>query len=317
MTARKAMSDEKECRMGKKVQRRTKTNQAAKPESVVDRRASEECRAVPACEKSTENLLESEQETGASMPDNKKTEHSVFELNEHSKEVCTMFKTITKRYDLLNHVCSLGIDFWWRRVLVSGFVLGKTNKILDMAAGTLDVSIAALKKFPADQYPDVHVTAGDICAEMLEYGKRKIKKQDEERIKTEVVNALAIPYADESFDAVSIAFGIRNVDDRVRALSEMRRVLAVGGQLHILEFSPVKNPVLQAAYYFYLEKVMPAMAKFFGENVEAYQYLGRTIKNFPSQADFCAEIKRAGFELVNFKKLTFGIVTLYTAIRTK
>lgn len=318
MTARK--SDEKQRRNAKKVLRHTEKNKADVRAAGGGRTYGEIC-AVHCHENSAEILRKTEQkiqrETGITMHDNKNTEHNGLEMNEHSKEVCTMFKTITKRYDLLNHVCSMGIDFWWRRVLVSGFVLGKTNKILDMAAGTLDVSVAALKKFPADQYPDVHVTAGDICAEMLEYGKKKIKKQDEGRIKTEVVNALSIPYDDESFDAVSIAFGIRNVDDRVRALSEMHRVLTVGGQLHILEFSPVKNPVLQAAYYFYLEKVMPAAAKLFGENAEAYQYLGRTIKNFPAQRDFCAEIKQAGFELVNFKKLTFGIVTVYTAIRTK
>lgn len=233
-------------------------------------------------------------------------------LNEHSKEVSSMFKSITKRYDLLNHICSLGIDFWWRKELVSGFVLGKTGNVLDMAAGTLDVSIAALKK-----YPNVRVTAGDICEEMLEYGKKKIREEDRERIEVKTMNALCIPCADQSFDAVSIAFGIRNVDDRVKALSEMHRVLTGGGQLHILEFSPVKNPVLQKFYYFYLEKIMPALAKLSGENAAAYQYLGRTIKNFPSQEDFCGEIKKAGFELVNFKKLTFGIVSIYTAIRTR
>lgn len=319
MTARK--SDKKQRRNAEKVQSHIKKNKDGVPAEGGDGRMHGEIRAVHFHENSAEIKRKTEQkikrETGVTMQDNKKTEHNGLEMNEHSKEVCTMFKTITKRYDLLNHVCSMGIDFWWRRVLVSGFALGKTNKILDMAAGTLDVSVAALKKFSADQYPDVHVTAGDICAEMLEYGKKKIKKEDEGRIKTEVVNALSIPYADGSFDVVSIAFGIRNVDDRVRALSEMHRVLTAGGQLHILEFSPVKNPVLQAAYYFYLEKVVPAAAKLFGENAEAYQYLGRTIKNFPVQEDFCAEIKKAGFELVNFRKLTFGIVTVYTAIRTK
>lgn len=239
-------------------------------------------------------------------------EREDFVLNEHSQKVSSMFKAITKRYDLLNHVCSLGIDFWWRKVLVAGFVLGKTNKILDMAAGTLDVSAAALKKFP-----DATVVAGDICPEMLEYGKKKIKEQDKERIEVKCINALSIPYGENSFDAVSMAFGIRNVDDRLRALSEMHRVLTVGGQLHILEFSPVANPVLQKCYYFYLEKVMPALAGLLGENADAYKYLARTIENFPNQQDFCAEIKKAGFEFVGYKTLTFGIVTVYTAVKSK
>lgn len=233
-------------------------------------------------------------------------------LNEHSKEVRSMFKSITKRYDLLNHVCSLGIDFWWRKQLVSGFVLGKTNTILDMAAGTLDVSAAALKRFP-----QARVVAGDICYEMLEYGIKKIKEEDKHRIEIQCMNALSVPYAANSFDVVSIAFGIRNVDDRAAALSQMHKVLTNGGQLHILEFSPVKNPLLQKCYYFYLEKIMPAVAKLFGENAEAYKYLARTIRNFPAQEEFCAEIKKAGFEFINCKKLTFGIVTVYIAIKTK
>lgn len=249
------------------------------------------------------------------MEKNKK-EENVLEpelmLNGHSEEVRSMFSTITKRYDLLNHVCSLGIDYWWRRVLVNGFVFGESKKVLDMAAGTLDVSLAALRR-----YKDISVVSGDICAEMLEYGKKKIRSAEKDRIRTEIINALSVPYENESFDIVSMAFGIRNVDERGRALAEMARVLRVGGQLHILEFSPVKNPFLQKCYYFYLEKVMPLIAKIFGENAEAYEYLGRTIKNFPDSDSFCAEIKQAGFEFVACRKLTFGIVSIYTAIKTK
>lgn len=233
-------------------------------------------------------------------------------LNEHSEEVCSMFKKITKHYDLLNHVCSLGLDYWWRHVLVSGFVLGSTNKILDMAAGTLDVSLCALKK-----YKQAQIVAGDICPEMLEMGKEKLKAADVDRIELKTIDALAVPYAEKSFDVVSMAFGIRNIDERVKALAELKKVLVTGGQLYILEFSPVKNPLLQKAYYFYIEKIMPAIARLFGENAEAYEYLAKSIKAFPRQEDFCAELKEAGFDFVNYKKLSFGIVTIYTAIKGK
>lgn len=233
-------------------------------------------------------------------------------LNEHSEEVCSMFKKITKHYDLLNHLCSLGLDFWWRHVLVNSFMLGSTNKILDMAAGTLDVSLCALKKFKQAQ-----IVAGDICPEMLEMGKEKLKANDMDRIELRTIDALAIPYAEKSFDVVSMAFGIRNIDDRVRALTEMKKVLVFGGQLHILEFSPVKNPLLQKAYYFYIEKIMPAIAKLFGEDAHAYEYLAQSIKAFPCQEDFCKELKEAGFDFVNYRKLSFGIVTIYTAIKGK
>lgn len=233
-------------------------------------------------------------------------------MNEHSEEVRSMFQKITKHYDLLNHVCSLGLDFWWRKVLVDSFIIGSTNKILDMAAGTLDVSIGALKKFK-----HISVVAGDICPEMLEMGKEKIKAKDAERIELAAIDALAIPYPENSFDVVSMAFGIRNIDDRIKALAEMKKVLVPGGQAHILEFSPVKNPFLQKAYYFYIEKVMPKIAKLFGENAEAYEYLAKSIKAFPHQDAFCVEMRKAGFDFVSYKKLSFGIVTVYTAIKSK
>lgn len=235
-----------------------------------------------------------------------------FVANEQAETVCAMFKTITKHYDLLNHICSLGLDFWWRKVLVDGFVLGSASKILDMAAGTLDVSLYALKK-----HKQAHIVAGDICPEMLEVGKGKLKAKDVDRIEIKIIDALSIPYAENSFDVVSIAFGIRNIEDKVKALTEMKKVLTVGGQLHVLELSPVKNPLLQKCYYFYLEKIMPQIAKLFGQRAEAYQYLAQSIKAFPSQEAFCGALKQAGFEFVQYKKLTFGIATLYTAIKSK
>lgn len=233
-------------------------------------------------------------------------------MNEHSEEVRSMFKKITRHYDLLNHVCSLGLDFWWRKVLVDGFALGSTNKILDMAAGTLDVSLSALKK-----YKHISVVAGDICPEMLEMGKEKLKANDAERIELATIDALAIPYPENSFDVVCMAFGIRNIEEKIKALREMKKVLVIGGQVHILEFSPVKNPFLQKVYYFYIEKIMPVIARLFGENPEAYAYLAKSIKDFPGQDEFCVEMRKAGFDLVTYKKLSFGIVTVYTAIKSK
>lgn len=268
-----------------------------------------------------------EKETASQNPDTKTmqsensehttdTNNSVLEaeliMNEHSEEVRSMFRKITKHYDLLNHVCSLGLDFWWRKVLVDSFIVGSTNKILDMAAGTLDVSLCALKK-----HKHISIVAGDICPEMLEMGKDKLKARDAERIELAVIDALAIPYPENSFDVVSMAFGIRNIEERIKALQEMKKVLVAGGQVHILEFSPVKNPLLQKAYYFYIEKIMPKIAKLFGEHAEAYEYLAKSIKAFPSQDEFCVELRKAGFDFVDYKKLSFGIVTVYTAIKSK
>ncbi len=233
-------------------------------------------------------------------------------MSEHSKKVSKMFSDITKKYDLLNHVLSLGIDYWWRHILVNGFIFGSKKNVLDMAAGTLDVTLKTLRT-----YKDVQVVAGDICLDMLEYGKNKTRGSEIDRICCEEIDAMAIPYDDKSFDIVSIAFGIRNVEDRVKALSEMHRVLNVGGQLHILEFAPVQNKYLQKVYYWYLETVMPKIAGFLGAKSDAYEYLSSSIKNFPKTEDFMEEMKKAGFEFIKYKKLTFGIVSIYIGIKSK
>lgn len=233
-------------------------------------------------------------------------------MSEHKEKVSKMFSEITKKYDFLNHFFSLGIDYWWRHVLVTGFVFSSKKKALDMAAGTLDVTLKTIRT-----YQDVEVIAGDICLDMLEYGKEKTRGSEIDRICCQEIDAMAIPYEENSFDIVSIAFGIRNVEDRVKALSEMHRVLEVGGQLHILEFAPIQNKYLQKAYYWYLEKAMPKLAEFFGAKSDAYEYLSSSIRNFPKADDFCEEIKQAGFDFVKYKKLTFGIVTIYIAIKSK
>lgn len=311
MTAKQSTAAKGTKKTSSRQPRSQKANQNTAPENVsaVQEEKEQESVQLNADVQANEN-------TQAMHEENSADADTVLEaeliMNEHSEEVRSMFKKITRHYDLLNHICSLGLDFWWRKVLVDSFIVGSTNKILDMAAGTLDVSIGALKK-----YKHVSVVAGDICQEMLEMGREKIKAKDAERIKLAAIDALAIPYPENSFDVVSMAFGIRNINDRIKALAEMKKVLVPGGQVHILEFSPVKNPFLKKAYYFYIEKVMPKIAKLFGENAEAYEYLAKSIKAFPSQDEFCVEMRKAGFDFVNYKKLSFGIVTVYTAIKSK
>ena len=223
-----------------------------------------------------------------------------------------MFNKIYKEYDKLNHILSFGMDFYWRYDLVSSLISGKTNRALDMAAGTLDVSIALLKK-----HQNLEIVAGDIAENMLEFGKTKLKSNQIDRIKTQYINAEEIPFEDNTFDVVTIAYGIRNVEDRKRALQEMHRVLVTGGQLGILEFSPIKEGFLSKIYNFYLEKIMPKIAKLFTKEESAYNYLASSIKAFPSQENFVQEMKEAGFEFVRCKKQTFGVSNLYIAIKSE
>ena len=231
--------------------------------------------------------------------------------SKNSNDINNMFGTISKRYDILNHVLSFGIDYWWRHRLVNSIIPGAKARVLDVAAGTLDVGLAIVRK-----YPQVTVVAGDICEPMLQYGENKIRSVEKDRIKCEVMDAHKIPHADESFDAVTIAFGIRNMKDRLKALKEMNRVLVNGGQLCILEFSPLTTPYLGKAYHYYLGNIMPKIAKLFGQQEEAYQHLAETVKEFPSPQDFCHEIKKAGFTFIRHENLSFGIATLYVAIKT-
>ncbi len=222
------------------------------------------------------------------------------------------FNAISKHYDLLNHTLSFGADYYWRYRMIHSIFTGPNKRLLDMAAGTLDVSIALAKKFK-----DSEVIAGDIAVEMLEVGKKKIKSAQKEQIKTQYIDAQEIPYEDNSFDAATIAFGIRNVIDRHKALCEMNRVLAKGGQLCVLEFSPITKPKwLGALYHWYLEVIMPKIAKLITKDDDAYKYLAQSIKDFPQAPDFCTEIANAGFDFILHKKLTFGIAHLYVAIKT-
>ncbi len=222
-----------------------------------------------------------------------------------------MFGSISKHYDILNHLLSFGVDYWWRHRLVNSIILGEKANVLDMAAGTLDVSLAILRK-----YPQAQVVAGDICEEMLKYGEHKIRSSEKTRIDCQVMDAEAIPHADESFDAVTIAFGIRNVNDRLKALREMNRVLVNGGQLCILEFSPITTPYIGKSYHWYLENVVPKISQLFGGQEDAYTYLAKSIQEFPSPQDFCKELKNAGFTFIRHESLTFGIANLYVAIKT-
>ncbi len=222
------------------------------------------------------------------------------------------FDPVSKHYDLLNHLLSLGVDYYWRYRMVSSICFGPKKKILDMAAGTLDVSIALANKFKESE-----IIAGDISKKMLEMGEKKITIKHRHQIKTQVIDAQDIPYDDNMFDASTIAFGIRNVPDRIKALSEMHRVLTPGGQLLVLEFSAIQKPkFLKTLYHFYLDKVMPKIAALISGEGESYKYLSKSIEEFPQPEDFCKEIKQAGFDFILHKKLTFGVAHLYIAIKS-
>lgn len=229
----------------------------------------------------------------------------------HAQAVSDMFGRLTPWYDLQNHVFSLGLDFWWRRHLVRSVVPGPTRKVLDLAAGTLDVSIALCRR-----YSGISVIAADICEPMLNFGmERKVQGPLKGRISPLVADARALPLPEASFDAVTMAFGIRNVRPRMDALKEMHRVLAPGGRACVLEFAPVETPLFGPFYHWYLRTIMPRLAGLICSYPEAYAYLADTVETFPRPAGFSDELREAGFPFVSYTRLTFGVANLHVAIK--
>lgn len=231
--------------------------------------------------------------------------------DEHTRNVSEMFGRMTPWYDLQNRVFSLFLDCWWRHNLVNAVVPGPTGLVIDMASGTLDVALAIIRR-----YPELRVCATDICEPMLRYGEEhKIRAGERSRITTMVADARHMPLPDGCADAVTIAFGIRNVRPRMEALREMHRLLVPGGRACILEFAPVSTPLFGPAYHWYLRRIMPKLAGLVSRSTSAYDYFADTIENFPKPAAFSEELRQAGFAFVQHIPFTLGVANLHIAVR--
>ena len=209
---------------------------------------------------------------------------------EHIKIVKEIFSTITKRYDFLNHFLSMRRDIAWRRFAVKKMQFFKTNRLLDVACGTADIAIMA-----ATKKPDTSVVGLDFVQEMLEIGQKKISdKFLLDRIKLIRGDAVSLPFADNTFDAACIAFGIRNIPDRMSALKEMMRVIVPGGQILVLEMTFSRKSIFRRLYHTYLNCILPNLAKRLSTNAGAYFYLADSIMNFPIASMIWANSSGAG-----------------------
>ncbi|MBD5641469.1 MAG: ubiquinone/menaquinone biosynthesis methyltransferase [Desulfovibrio sp.] len=216
-----------------------------------------------------------------------------------------MFAHIAGVYDFLNHTLSFGVDRSWRRKLAAS--APSTGPLLDLAAGTLDVALALHKA-----RPDARIIAADFCAPMLQRGLRKLASPAlEAAILPCAANALALPLAAGSMAGITIAFGIRNIRPRKEAFLEMLRILKPGGRACILEFGSASEKIWGGIYNLYLAALLPAIGRLIARDREAYAYLARTIREFPTAPELAAEMEDAGFGNVGFRKLTGGIVCLH------
>ncbi len=211
-----------------------------------------------------------------------------------------MFAGISSRYDLLNHVLSLGRDRSWRRFAVSRLPSGL---ILDVCSGTGDVAIEVSKIRDA--------VASDFCLEMLKLCAMKITKNDIENISCIQNDAENLSFKEGSFDGAIVAFGIRNVADIRKALSEMNRVVRKGGRIVVLDFSKPQNRVFRSMYYIYFQRLLPAIGSLVSKKSGPYSYLPSSVMAFPEREEFVGLMKSSGMKDIQYNDLTFGIVTVY------
>lgn len=230
---------------------------------------------------------------------------------EKSKQVETMFDNIAHSYDLLNHRLSFGIDYMWRKTAIKQLAPYKPKAMLDIATGTGDFAIMAAKKLRPRQVVGIDISEG-----MMRIGAEKVKAAGLNGIisfKKEDCEHMS--YADNTFDAITTAFGIRNFQNLDACLKEMCRVLKPGGKLSILELScPIHFPMKQL-FWIYSHTLLPLYGKLISKDNEAYKYLISTIESFPQGEEMTGIFKKAGFSEARFKRLTFGICTCYFAIK--
>jgi demethylmenaquinone methyltransferase/2-methoxy-6-polyprenyl-1,4-benzoquinol methylase len=227
--------------------------------------------------------------------------------------VRNIFARIAGVYDILNTILSFGIDAWWRKRLVDAvtpFPSRGTAVLLDLAAGTMKVSRGLARRFPRRQ-----VLAVDFCRPMLQKGFPKLQNPRYRRVFPLVGDGKGLPLPAQSVDAITIAFGLRNIRPREAAYAEALRVLAPGGRLCVLEFGSAHDRILFGLYNVYLAYILPLVGSVVSRDKGAYRYLAETVKNYPPAAVLAEEMRRAGFTSVNYRPFTGGIVWLHTGTK--
>lgn len=229
------------------------------------------------------------------------------ELNKKSDNVAAMFNSIAAKYDFLNHFLSLGIDKMWRRRLVKQLAKSNPRQVLDIATGTGDLAIQLAK-----HHKSVNITGVDISENMLSIGREKIlKRKLEGRINLKQANSMSLPFADGEFDAAMVAFGVRNFEDLSKGITDIHRVLKDGGSLYVLEFSMPSRFPMRNLYRFYFRRVLPFVGGIVSGSKSAYTYLPESVFAFPEKEKFVEIMANAGFKNCSYKRLTFGVASIY------
>jgi demethylmenaquinone methyltransferase/2-methoxy-6-polyprenyl-1,4-benzoquinol methylase len=239
------------------------------------------------------------------------TTHFGFETvreDEKAGRVQGVFSSVASKYDIMNDVMSIGIHRIWKEAMMDWLAPRAGQKLLDVAGGTGDISFKFLGRAGSG-----HATVCDITESMLIAGKTRAEAATmSDSLDWVVGDAMALPFADNTFDVYTISFGIRNVTRPQEALNEAFRVLRPGGRLMVLEFSQLPSPMMQAAYDAYSFNVIPRMGQLIANDRDSYQYLVESIRKFPDQETFLEMVKIAGFENAKYRNLSLGIAALHS-----
>ena len=226
------------------------------------------------------------------------------------EQIEKMFDSISGRYDFLNRFLSLGTDIYWRKLMVNRLRKKQPKNILDIATGTADVAIA-MRKISPDQ-----IIGLDLSEGMLEIGREKLKKKGlSQLIQLVKGDSENLPYQENTFEAVTVAFGVRNFENLLKGLSEMNRVMKPGGKVVILEFSRPRIFPIKQLYDFYFRYFCPWWGKLISKDDSAYRYLYESVNVFPEGENFLEVAQKAGFKELKAERVTFGIVSLYTGVK--
>ena len=225
------------------------------------------------------------------------------------ENIGSLFDSISYRYDRFNHTASMGIDRLWRRRAVRS--LPDCKLVLDVAAGTADLCIETIRQGKSQKVVGVDISEG-----MLDVGREKVlRKGLSDKIELRVADCASLPFDDNTFDAVTCGYGVRNFAELDRSLTEIFRVLKSGGQLRILEFTYPTNKLVRFFYDFYFTRIVPRIGKKLTDNGDAFVYFMKSVKSFAKGRDFIAILEKNGFSDTSFKSQTFGISTLYKACK--
>ncbi|MGY6518524.1 MAG: bifunctional demethylmenaquinone methyltransferase/2-methoxy-6-polyprenyl-1,4-benzoquinol methylase UbiE [Lysobacteraceae bacterium] len=248
-------------------------------------------------------------------PDDTGTTHFGYRdvpVAEKKKLVGEVFSSVAGKYDLMNDLMSFGIHRVWKRYFVGTSGVKRGDRVLDLAGGTGDIAALLHERVGADG----EVVLGDINAGMLRVGRDRLTDRGRvSGLRWVQLNAEALPFPDRSFDLVTIAFGLRNVTDKDRALREMHRVLKIGGRALVLEFSEVKSGLLRPLYDFHSFQMLPRLGALFAGDAESYRYLAESIRKHPPQAQLQAMMEAAGFQRCSHRNLTAGICAIHSGYR--